>query len=75
MGFVDAFRLHHQDGEIFSWWDYRGAGFRRNQGLRIDLILLSANLKERCVSARIDVAIRQAEKPSDHTPVIAEIRD
>jgi exodeoxyribonuclease-3 len=44
-------------------------------GLRIDLILISANLKERCVSARIDVEIRAAEKPSDHTPVIVELSD
>ncbi len=75
LGFVDAFRLHHDEGELYSWWDYRGGGFRRNMGLRIDLILISANLKERCVSARIDVEIRGAEKPSDHTPVVVEIAD
>jgi exodeoxyribonuclease III len=75
LGFVDAFRLHHDEGELYSWWDYRGGGFPRNHGLRIDLILLSANLKARCVSSRIDVEPRHADKPSDHTPVIAEISD
>lgn len=45
LGPHDAFRLHHDDAGIFSWWDYRQAAFRRNLGLRIDLTLVSDALK------------------------------
>ncbi len=73
LGLVDAYRLHHAEGKRFSWWDYRAGGFRKNQGLRIDLVLLSRDLGERCTSAFIDVEERKREKPSDHVPVIVEI--
>ena len=73
LGLVDAYRLHHAEGQRFSWWDYRGGGFRKNQGLRIDLVLLSRDLAVRCTSALIDVEPRKLDKPSDHTPVIVEI--
>jgi len=73
LGLVDAFRLHHQEGKLFSWWDYRGGGFRKNEGLRIDLVLLSKDLAERCARAEIDVEERKRERPSDHTPVVVEI--
>ncbi|MBI3650716.1 MAG: exodeoxyribonuclease III [Acidobacteria bacterium] len=71
-GFVDAFRLHHQDGKLFSWWDYRAVAFRRNAGLRIDHIWVSEALAARCKDVVIDKAPRQWERPSDHTPVVAE---
>lgn len=73
LGLVDAFRLHHQDAQLFSWWDYRAGNFRRNQGLRIDLILISEQLKERCSAAHIDQAARKLPKPSDHAPVVIEL--
>jgi len=73
LGFTDAFRLFEQAEKSYSWWDYRMMGFRRNQGLRIDHILLSAELAARCSSCVIDKAPRKLERPSDHTPVIAEI--
>jgi exodeoxyribonuclease-3 len=73
-GLVDVLRLHHQEGQLFSWWDYRAGGFRKNQGLRIDLILATKPLAERCTSAEIDVEPRQGERPSDHTPVVATFR-
>jgi exodeoxyribonuclease-3 len=69
----DAFRLFDQAEKSFSWWDYRMMGFRRNQGLRIDHILLSAPLKARCMSCLIDKAPRKLERPSDHAPVMAEL--
>jgi len=72
-GLKDSFRLHEQGGGHFSWWDYRAAGFRRNLGLRIDHILLSPALAERCASASIDREPRGWERPSDHAPVLAEI--
>jgi exodeoxyribonuclease III len=70
-GLVDVFRLHHEEGKRFSWWDYRAGGFRRDQGLRIDLILATKPLAARCTSADIDVEPRRGDKPSDHTPVVA----
>jgi exodeoxyribonuclease-3 len=72
-GLKDSFRLHEQGGGHFSWWDYRAAGFRRNLGLRIDHILLSPALAERCASASIDREPRGWDRPSDHAPVLAEI--
>jgi exodeoxyribonuclease-3 len=72
LGFDDSFRLLHDDAGHFSWWDYRMAGFRRNLGLRIDLILVNEAMAEMLVSAYIDKTPRTWERPSDHTPVIAE---
>jgi exodeoxyribonuclease-3 len=72
LGFVDVFRQFEQPENIFSWWDYRAASFRRNAGLRIDLILATAPLAAACKSSYIDREPRSWERPSDHTPVIAE---
>ena len=71
-GFHDCFRLFEQEKAIFSWWDYRAAGFRRNHGLRIDHILASDALKGLCQGCSIDKTPRKLERPSDHAPVIAE---
>lgn len=75
LGLVDAFRLFEQAPRLFSWWDYRQLGFRRNAGLRIDHVLVSEALKSRVISAVIDKAPRKLEQPSDHTPVIITITD
>jgi exodeoxyribonuclease-3 len=76
LGFVDAFRHTHPDENgLFSWWDYRMGGFRRNHGLRIDLALLSKPLLARCTGVSIDLEPRRLEKPSDHAPVIVDIAD
>lgn len=71
LGLVDAFRLFDQPEKIYSWWDYRQLAFRRNHGLRIDLILVSKALAERCSGVVIDKAARKLDKPSDHAPVVA----
>ena len=71
LGLEDVFRSFPQAERSFSWWDYRQAAFRRNAGLRIDLILASPALARRCTACRIDPGPRRAERPSDHTPVIA----
>jgi len=71
-GLVDTFRLHNQESGQFSWWDYRMMAFRRNMGCRIDHILASRALSEKCSRAWIDKAPRKLEKPSDHAPVVAE---
>jgi exodeoxyribonuclease-3 len=73
LGLHDSFRLFEQDAKQFSWWDYRMMGFRRNLGMRIDHILVSDALKQRCKSCIIDKAPRKLERPSDHTPVVLEI--
>ncbi len=72
IGLVDVFRRFDQPPASFSWWDYRMNGFKRNLGLRIDHILTSADLAGHCLSCRIDVEPRRAERPSDHAPVVAE---
>ena len=72
LGLTDTFRLFDQEPGTFSWWDYRAAGFRRNLGLRIDLILASEALSQSCSRCWIDKAPRKLERPSDHTPVVAE---
>ena len=72
VGLSDTFRKFEQEAELFSWWDYRAGGFRRNLGLRIDLILASAAMQERCSSCIIDTSPRKLQRPSDHTPVVAE---
>ena len=72
LGLVDSFRMFEQAEKQWSWWDYRKAAFRRNMGLRIDLLLASTAMAKHCVAAYIDKEPRRQERPSDHTPVIAE---
>ena len=70
-GLDDCFRRFEQPEKSFSWWDYRMMAFRRNAGLRIDLILASAALAQKCGACHIDKAPRKLERPSDHAPVVA----
>jgi len=74
LGLHDSFRLFDQPEATFSWWDYRAAGFRRGLGLRIDLLLCSEALRERCTTSYVDAEPRRAERPSDHAPVVIEFR-
>ncbi len=73
LGLHDSYRLLHDEGGAFSWWDYRQAGFRRDLGLRIDLVLASDALHASCVAAMIDREPRTWDRPSDHTPVLLEL--
>ena len=70
-GLEDCFRRFEQPEKAFSWWDYRMMAFRRNAGLRIDLILASSALAQNCGACHIDKAPRKLERPSDHAPVVA----
>jgi exodeoxyribonuclease-3 len=70
----DAFRMFEQPEKLYSWWDYRMMAFRRNMGLRIDHILLTAPLAQRCTGCVIDKLPRKWEQPSDHAPVIATLQ-
>jgi len=74
LGLTDVFRRFDQPPETFSWWDYRMGAFRRNMGLRIDLLLTSAALTDACTACVIDRSPRQAERPSDHAPVVAQFQ-
>ena len=74
LGLHDSFRMFEQAPKTYSWWDYRMMGFRRNAGLRIDHILLSNALKEKCQASVVDKEPRTWEQPSDHAPVIATIK-
>ena len=73
LGLVDTFRMFDQPPKSWSWWDYRNLAFRKNQGLRIDHILVSEALRPRVLSCVIDKAARKNERPSDHAPVIVEL--
>ena len=64
--------MFDQPEKLFSWWDYRMLGIRRNAGLRINHLLASSALAKRCKSSTIDREPRKLERPSDHAPVIAE---
>ena len=72
LGLRDTFRCFEQPEKSFTWWDYRMNGFRRNLGLRIDHILASPAMD--CAACRVDKAPRALERPSDHAPVVAELR-
>ena len=74
LGLHDSFRMFEQAPKTYSWWDYRMMGFRRNAGMRIDHILLSEALKEKCSASIVDKEPRTWEQPSDHAPVIAIIK-
>lgn len=73
-GVKDAFRLFEQPEKQFTWWDYRLKAFERGWGLRIDHILLAPALAAECGSCAIDLEPRKRERPSDHAPVISELR-
>ena len=68
----DTLRIHHPEPGLFSWWDYRMLAFPKNRGLRIDAILASRSLAERCAAAGIEREMRKGKEPSDHAPVWAE---
>jgi|TARA_B100001250_G_scaffold414503_1_gene453326 exodeoxyribonuclease-3 len=74
LGFKDTYRQLNQNKIEFSWWDYRAGSFRRNNGLRIDLLLASDELSKKCINSLIDSGPRKLKRPSDHAPVHAEFK-
>jgi exodeoxyribonuclease III len=73
-GLVDLYRLHHPEPGRYSWWDYRGGGFHRNMGMRIDHLLATRVVADRTVGAEIDREARKGKPiPSDHAPVVADL--
>ena len=74
LGLADTFRLFDQPEGVYSWWDYRVNSFKRNRGLRIDLVLASPALAQACTEATVDIEPRRWERPSDHAPALASFR-
>ena len=73
LGLEDVYRRHHDEGGVYSWWDYRAGDFHQGRGMRIDLVLVSRSLADRSTSVFIDRDARKGKKPSDHAPVVVEI--
>jgi len=76
-GLYDTYRYQHPDvDDRFSWFDYRSKGFDREpkRGLRIDLILATQSLLDKCTDAGIEYVVRGMDKPSDHCPIWAEFK-
>ena len=74
LGYHDSYRLLHKNDQEFSWWDYRAGAWQRNQGMRIDLMLLSPEASDLLAGAEIEHKIRSQEKPSDHVPVTVSLK-
>jgi exodeoxyribonuclease-3 len=74
VGLSDTLRLHHKEGGLFSWWDYRMLSFPKDRGLRIDAILANKSLAAKCTAAGIDREMRKGKEPSDHAPVWAKFK-
>jgi exodeoxyribonuclease-3 len=75
LGFADGFRKFTDAPKHYTYWDYGQVMFPRNLGFRLDHVLLTPPAADRCVSVTIDREARAGERPSDHAPVVAEIRD
>ncbi len=71
-GLVDTYRKHEPAPGKYSWWDYRMLAFPKGQGLRIDFVLATPPLAQRCTAAAIDRDERKGKLPSDHAPVTAD---
>ncbi len=74
LGFTDAFRAVDNGPKRYTFWDYQAGAWQKNNGLRIDHLLLSPESAGRLISCHIDKTPRSGEKPSDHTPILADLR-
>ena len=74
LGYTDALRALHSEMGLYTYWDYQAGRWNRDEGLRIDHVMLSPQAADRLVTAEIDRAPRGMEKPSDHTPVWCELQ-
>ena len=75
LGLYDCFRLLYKNKEGYTFWDYAGNSFVTNLGLRIDYVLASSHFADKLIDIHVDKTLRQVERPSDHTILIAEFRD
>jgi len=72
-GLVDVWRRHHEEGGVFSWWDYRGGNFHKGMGMRIDLVLATESVAAASTTISIDRDARKGKQPSDHAPVVVDL--
>jgi exodeoxyribonuclease-3 len=73
-GLVDGYRLRHPEPGRYTWWDYRAGAFHKNDGMRIDHLLVSEPLRERVIAAEIDREARKGKPvPSDHAPLFVDL--
>jgi exodeoxyribonuclease-3 len=75
LGLVDAFRHLHPDRRAYTWWDYRGRGFQRDEGMRIDHFLVTPPVLSRVRDVDIHRHVRSEDNPSDHCPVVMTLED
>jgi exodeoxyribonuclease III len=75
LGFTDALRATTDAGGLYTFWDYQGGGWQRNNGIRIDHLLLSPQAADLLAGVTIDKYMRGLDKASDHTPIRAELTD
>ena len=74
LGLTDAIRMFHPQEELYTFWDYQAGAWARNHGIRIDHILMSSSVADRCTAAGVDKSLRARDQPSDHVPVWVELR-
>ena len=72
-GMVDVFRSFYDDGDLFSYWDYRRGDFHEHRGMRIDLALATKPVLDRVTWAVVDRNARKGTLPSDHAPLIIDL--
>ena len=72
-GMTDVFRHFHDGDKLYSWWDYRAGDFHQGRGLRIDLVLGTHSVAQRCAFSVVDRNARKGQSPSDHAPVIVDL--
>ena len=73
LGFTDALRALHPTEKVFTFWDYQKGSWQKNNGIRIDHILLSPQASDRLKSCQIDSYMRGEDRPSDHAPIWIEL--
>jgi exodeoxyribonuclease-3 len=73
LGFTDAIRARMPQPGLYSFWDYQAGAWEKNNGIRIDQLLLSPQAADLLIDCGIDKAVRAGEKPSDHVPVWIEL--
>jgi exodeoxyribonuclease III len=75
LGLLDVHPKVRPEERAYTWWDYRGKGFQRDEGMRIDLFLVTPNILQEVSDIQVDRETRSGESPSDHAPVILELED
>jgi exodeoxyribonuclease-3 len=73
LGLTDAYRVFHREPHKYTFWDYQAGRWNRDEGLRIDHLLLSPQAADRIVACDIDKSPRGKDRASDHTPIWCEL--